>query len=136
MQRLHLVDGLNQSQLAERLGRTRETMARVLKDEDFQALKHKITKELAEEARIALKSKVRAAVDDWVTASRIAAKKGDHTPAKDILMHTGVIRPPGEVPSQVFVRCLATIPTQEEMDAIPSSRALPGEVVNPTDDSD
>ena len=29
-------------------------------------------------------------------------------------MHTGVITPPGEAPSQVFVRCLATIPMQEE----------------------
>ena len=111
-------------------------MARVLKDEDYQALKAEITAEMAEEARIALNSHVHSAVNDWRTASRIAAKKGDHKPAKDLLLHAGVIRPPGEVPSQAFVRCLATIPTQEEMDAIPSQWALPGEVVNPTDDSD
>ena len=84
IQLVHLVDGLNQRQLADRFGRTRETIAAVLKDDDFQARKR-------EEARNALKGYVGRAAKDWITASGIAAKKGDHKPAKEILLHAGVI---------------------------------------------
>ncbi len=81
IQLVHLVEGLNQRQLAERFGRTRETIAGVLKDDDFQARKREIDDEMAEEARNALKGYVRRAAKDWITASGIAAKKGDHKPA-------------------------------------------------------
>ena len=44
IQRLHLVDGLNQKQIAAQTGRTRETIAAQLKDEDFQAMKREVTR--------------------------------------------------------------------------------------------
>ena len=46
---------------------------------------------MAQEARNALKGYVRSAAKDWVKASAIAAKRGDHKPAKELLMHAGVI---------------------------------------------
>ena len=96
IQRAHLIEGLNQRQLADRFGRTRETIGHVLKDEAFQALKHEIYAEIAEEARNALKGHGPTAAQDWITASGIAAKKGDHRPAKELLLHTGVIERLGE----------------------------------------
>ena len=51
IQRLHLAEGLNQRQLADRFGRTRETIAGVLKDPEFQAVKREVYAEMAEEAR-------------------------------------------------------------------------------------
>ena len=91
IQLVHLVEGLNQRQLAERFGRTRETIAGVLKNDGFQALKREIDAEMAEEARSTLNGYVGRAAKDWITASGIAAKKGDHKPAKEILLHAGVI---------------------------------------------
>ena len=91
IQFVRLVEGLNQRQLAERFGRTRETIAGVLKDDGFQALKREIDTEMAEEARSTLNRHVRNAAKDWVKASAIAAQRGDHKPAKDLLMHAGVI---------------------------------------------
>ncbi len=38
IQRDHLVEGLNQRQLSDRFGRKRETVACVLKGDDFKAL--------------------------------------------------------------------------------------------------
>ena len=91
MQLLNLVEGLGQKAIAARVGRTRETVAKQLKDPTFQAMKHEINAEMAEEARSTLKPYVRRAASDWVTASAIAAKRGDHKPAKELLLHLGVI---------------------------------------------
>jgi len=40
-----------------------------------------------------LKAAVVPAADAWVSAIDKAADKGDHKPAKDLLMHTGTIEP-------------------------------------------
>ena len=54
-----------------------------------------------------------------------AAQKGDHKPAKDLLMHTGVIRPVGEHVGQSVVVMVGMpghpameAPSQEEVDAV------------------
>ena len=124
IQRMHLVEGLNQRQLADRFGRTRETIAKQLQDDDFQAVKREVHAEMAVEARSTLRGHVRVAAKDWVTASRIAAKRGDHKPAKDLLMHAGVIERLGDTAgSQVTVlvgmpgRPAMLPPTQAEIDA-------------------
>ena len=36
------------------------------------------------------------AADSWVDSVSIAARKGDHRPAKDLLLHTRVIEPVGD----------------------------------------
>ena len=46
---------------------------------------------MAEEARTTLKSHVRSAATYWVKAAAVAAKRGDHRPARDLLLHAGVI---------------------------------------------
>ena len=91
IQRLHLAEGLSRKQIAARVGRTRETIAAQLRDDDFQALKRELTAEMAEEARTTLKSHVRSAATYWVKAAAVAAKRGDHRPARDLLLHAGVI---------------------------------------------
>ena len=91
IQRLHLAEGLSRKQIAARVGRTRETIAAQLRDDDFQALKRELNAEMAEEARTTLKSHVRSAATYWVKAAAVAAKRGDHRPARDLLLHAGVI---------------------------------------------
>jgi len=124
IQRLHLIDGLNQKQISARTGRTRETIADQLKDEDFQMLKREVNATVAEEARNALKGYVGRTAKDWITASGIAAKKGDHRPAREILLHAGVIERISETsgPQMTVVVGMpghpAMIPpSQEEIDA-------------------
>ena len=52
--------------------------------------------EVAEEARSTLTGYVGRAAKDWLTASGIAAKRGDHKPAKEILLHAGAIERLGD----------------------------------------
>lgn len=40
-----------------------------------------------------LKAAVLRAADAWVRAIESAADRGDHKPARDLLMHTGTIEP-------------------------------------------
>ena len=96
IQRAYLIDGLNQRQLADRFGRTRETIGHVLKDDAFQAVKREVYDALAEEARSTLKGHVVSAAKEWRTASGIAAQKGDHRPAKDLLLSAGAIERVGD----------------------------------------
>ena len=96
IQYAHLVDGLNQRQLADRFGRKRETIAGVLKGDDFERLRQDVESELRTTAVRTLKNNVGRAADGWVKAIGKAADRGDHKPSKDLLMHTGVIEPLGE----------------------------------------
>jgi len=124
IQRAHLTEGLNQRQLADRFGRTRETIGHVLKEDGFTALKREVYAEMAEEARGALRAHVGKAAKDWLRASGIAAKRGDHRPAKEILLYAGAIDRLGETPGpQVTVMVgmpghpAMIPPSQEEIDA-------------------
>ena len=91
-----LAEGLSRKQIAARVGRTRETISAQLRDDDFQALKRELDAEMAEEARTTLRSHVRSAATYWVKAAAVAAKRGDHRPARDLLLHAGVITRLGE----------------------------------------
>jgi len=124
IQRAHLTEGLNQRQLADRYGRTRETIGHVLKDGTFQAVKREVYTEMAEEARNVLKAHVGKAAKDWLRASGFAAKRGDHRPAKEILLYAGAIDRLGETPGpQVTVMVgmpghpAMIPPSQAEMEA-------------------
>jgi len=54
-------------------------------------VKREVDEGLAEEARGTLKGHVVSAAKDWRTASGIAAQKGDHRPAKDLLLSARAI---------------------------------------------
>ncbi len=103
IQCLHLVDGLNQKQIAARTGRTRETIAAQLKGEDFERIRTAVEADLIETVKRQLTNNVDKAANAWIKALDRAAQKGDHKPAKDLLMHAGVIDPPGEPSRPQFV---------------------------------
>ena len=100
MQRLFLVDGLTKTAIAQKTGRTRETVGGVLAGADFDRLKTQIESEIFDEARRILKGNVVRAAKAWPRAIDTAAEKGNHKPAKDLLIHTGVIEPIGESGAQ------------------------------------
>ncbi len=72
------------------------TIGSVLQGEDFERLKIEIESDTFDDARRVLKAHVVKAAKAWPRAIEKAADKGDHKPAKDLLMHTGVIEPLGE----------------------------------------
>ncbi len=53
-----------------------------------------------EGARKYLAAKAFGAVDAWQTALHAAARRGDHRPAKDLLLHSGVIEPLADTSGQ------------------------------------
>ncbi len=93
---LFLAEGLAKAAIAQKTGRTRETIASVLLGEDFERFKAEIESDTFDDARRVLKAHVVKAAKAWPRAIEKAADKGDHKPAKDLLMHTGVIEPLGE----------------------------------------
>ena len=93
---LFLAEGLTKAAIAQKTGRTRETIASVLQGEDFERAKAEIESDTFDDARRVLKAHVVKAANAWPRAIEKAADKGDHKPAKDLLMHTGVIEPLGE----------------------------------------
>ena len=84
-------------------------VAGVLQGEDFERLRQEIELELRETARRKLKNHVWRAADGWINAIDTAAAKGDHKPAKDLLLHTGVIDPLGEHGAQGGSLCLVGV---------------------------
>jgi hypothetical protein len=80
-------------ELAERFGVNRETVAAILKGQEFEALRNQLHDELVADVSAKLKRFVPQAVDAWGVAIDEAAKKGDHKPAKDVLLHTDMIQP-------------------------------------------
>jgi hypothetical protein len=94
---------LNISQIARRTGRTRETIGNVLRDPITKQLQEQMRAEKRERARQTLAASVDSAADAWRDTVAIAAKKGDHRPAKDLLLYEGVINPPNGGAGQVVV---------------------------------
>jgi transposase-like protein len=93
IQRLKLVEGESISEIARRTGRNRETVANVLRSEDTRELAQHLETESREAVLKVLRGSSEQAARDWRRASSTAADKGDHRPAKDLLLHTGVIQP-------------------------------------------
>src|SRR5262245_22580857 len=71
----------------------RETVAACLKGPEYEALRKHFDTEIKASAIERLKAGILPAADAWVKAIDNAADKGDHKPAKDLLMHTGTIEP-------------------------------------------
>ncbi len=125
IQRLHLAEGMSRREIARHTGRTRETIAAQLTGDDFERLREQVETDLVETVTRYLRNNADKAAKAWVKALGRAAQKGDHKPAKDLLMHTGVIRPVGEhVGQQVTVvvgmpgHPAMEAPSQEEVDAV------------------
>ena len=78
IQRMRLIEGLNQRQPADRFGRTRETIAGVLKGEEFERLRAQVEVDLVVTVQRQLKNNVGKAATAWVKAPDRAAQKGDH----------------------------------------------------------
>ena len=89
-----LVEGLNHSELARRFGRSRETIGGVLKGEAFETTKKEVQQGITDEARLILQRHMVPAAVAWGRTLGIASEKGDHRPAKALLLHTKAIEPP------------------------------------------
>lgn len=93
IQRLRLVDGESISEIARRTSRNRESVANVLRGDDTRELQEQLDGEMKEAALRHLRVTGEKAARAWGIAIDAAADKGDHRPAKDLLLHTGVIQP-------------------------------------------
>jgi hypothetical protein len=98
-----LCDGLTRVALATKYGRTRNTIAGCLEGKDFEDFRASVLEQAAVDARIVLASKTIQHARNWNTASDIAALKGDHRPARDALVATGVVQPRSDAPGGVNV---------------------------------
>ena len=130
IQRQHLAEGLNQKQIAAQTGRTRETIAAQLKGADFERIRTAVEADLIETVKRQLTNNVDKAANAWIKALDRAAQKGDHKPAKDLLMHAGVIDPLGETSRPQFVVVVgmpghpAMIPPSQEVIDAEKARVL------------
>jgi hypothetical protein len=93
IQQAHLLEGLNRSALAVRFGRTRETIASILQGPDFDELRAEVDRGEAEDAKAILHRHRIVAANAWAAAVGTAAGKGDHRPARNLLVHTRTIQP-------------------------------------------
>lgn len=93
---LAVEDGLNISQIAAKTGRTRETIGKVLKDPETDALRKDVNAARRKGALDRLSGSVATAADRWVESMDVAAKKGDHRPMRDLLLSEKVIEPIGD----------------------------------------
>ena len=87
---------MNISQISRKTGRTRETIAQVIKDPATDALRTIINEEKVARAKAKLRANVDTTAEAWVRAAYIAADKGDHKPAKELLLTERVIDPIGD----------------------------------------
>lgn len=118
-----LVEGLNKSQLAERFGRTRETIATLLQGDDFERLRETAWEDIQREAKQGLRAQVIPAVRAWGSAIGIAAGAGNHRAAKDLLEAVGVVE---RQPSIVNMTAIAIGPeTPLQLPVIDVSHVTP-----------
>ena len=79
--------------LAAQFNVNRDTVAACLQGKEFEELQHQLEQELRRAAFDRLKANVLPAANAWVDSLDVAAQKGDHRPAKELLLHTNVIAP-------------------------------------------
>lgn len=79
--------------VSKKLGRDRETIARHIKCQEFDAYEAKAREEASKAVMSVMSSRALDYGDHWFTASQEAAAKGDHRPAKDALTALGVVKP-------------------------------------------
>lgn len=133
-----LCNGLTRVKLAEKYGRTRNTISRCLEGEEFEQLRESVLEIAAIDARMLLASKNIDHAKNWNTASDIAALKGDHRPARDALIATGVVQPPADAPGGVNVFISMQVNGVQMMRSQRTGRTYPEDIVRsnriPTDE--
>jgi hypothetical protein len=77
--------GMSKSAIARKMNRPRKTI--------IATLKHADVEEMRQRARADLTDGLRQFVADWRAASLEGARRGRHEPARDALLHVGVIEP-------------------------------------------
>ncbi len=125
MRMAHLSEGVTHGQLVKRFGRSGTTVSAILKGDEFDALKRKITVDVAKQTLRELKKRAKQVLGLWLLAIEVAAKRGNSKPAQDWLERAGAIQPSGEVPGSgwtVNVNVAAGtpppfFPTQAQVDA-------------------
>ena len=93
IQHLALVDGLSQSEIARRVRRDRETVRNVVMAPDTKQLAHDLATEARDEVLLTLRRSATRVANDWIEASAVAKTRGDHRPARDLLLHARAIDP-------------------------------------------
>lgn len=81
------------SACAKYFKRTREAISACLKGEAFERLRKEVDLDAGEHAKRILTGAREQGARAWVQALDIAAEKGDHKPARDLLVATKVIEP-------------------------------------------
>lgn len=120
----HLLEGFGPVALARKFGRSRDTVTKILASEDCQGLKRTLDDERKVEAKRMLERATKRAAENWISAMDVAAEKGRHEPAKDLLLHTKTIEPVAAQPADVGPRIIIGI---QSLPGIPDIRpALPG----------
>lgn len=89
----YLLHGLTQRAVAEQFGRSGTVVQKILASPDTQRLRDELLTTTTDQARLRLQHAVPEAVTRWIEALAIASRRGDHRPAKELLMHMNVIAP-------------------------------------------
>jgi hypothetical protein len=84
---------VTQKELAVQFNVHRDTVAACLQGPAYEALQRQLEQARRDIAFQRLKANVLPAADAWCDAVAVAAEKGDHKPARDLLLHTNVIEP-------------------------------------------
>jgi hypothetical protein len=92
-----------------RFGVNRDTISACCKEPESKLLQKQVESEMRAEAVAKLKALTLPAVDAWRDAIPIAARKGDHRLARELLQHVGIVNDPKEASSGLFVLTTATI---------------------------
>ncbi len=88
-----LTAGLSRVQLAKKHGRTRATIARCLEGKDFDEMRRAVEVEVRDQIRIRMIRKADSAMQSWEDSLAPAAERGNHKPARDLMLHAGIIDP-------------------------------------------
>lgn len=110
------------TEASEKLGFSRRTGYRLVQ-------KYEAKLDLASKL---LSTKALAAVEDWATASKKAADKGDHRAAKDLLLHTKAIEPV-EDSSRQGMNIAIVIGTPEQPIRMNPPQVVDATIVTPTE---
>lgn len=89
--------------VSKKLGRDRETIARHVKCQEFDAYEAKVKEEASRAVMAVMSGRALDYGDHWFTASQEAAAKGDHRPAKDALTALGVVKAGQAAPQTAIV---------------------------------
>jgi hypothetical protein len=89
--RAHLVDGLNRLELADRFGRDRHSIARVLESDEAKALERDLDEAVREEVQRELRRGRVGAARHWrgIAEGRRGKTGSEHKAARELLQATG-----------------------------------------------